>query len=846
MSEKTILSQMKKTVQIFLVILQVAIISCCFHLKAQTIQGNPEDVFLSPPGYAKPGVLWMWMGYNLTKEGITKDLESLKAAGFGHTSMFSIADVVIPWATMIEKTPTPEMIAWTEPWWQLVRHAALESKRLGMDFGIHNCPGYESSGGKWITPEYSMQMLYSSETLLYGGKPVTVTLPKPNINPEAVHPDFNFPMYNPATKKNEAPIVNERLTYYNDIAVIAAPADGIADMAAIIDLTGKMSADGRIELNLPAGKWRVYRFGHTTKGISVQPAQWEAAGFEVDKINREAMEFHMDHVTGEIKKHVGDLIGNGFSFVHFDSYEAGSPTWTPKMREEFMKYRKYDLFPFLLTFAGRTVGSQELTNKFRNDFSATIQDLYNDVYFTVISDKLNAANLAFHCEPYGGPWRFEDVMPKIDKVMTEFWTNDGKYWPYQVDATINAVRKSGQNLIEAEAFTGQPMVSSWTEYPDWFKSIGDDAFCAGINRLVLHRFVHQPWDERYKPGQAFGQHGSHFDRTQTWWEPGKALFKYWHRCQALLLWGKYATQKGDFKVISEEKDLQIKAIRRNDGKQDIFFVANTERAPRKAVCSFEITGKQPELWNPVTTERRLLTEFEIKDGRILIPMEFEASQSFFVVFRKELKTSQTGRQGTNFPKPVSLSEIAGPWKVRLDPVWGGPKEPVTMNTLEDWTRNTNPGIKYYSGTAVYTNTFELNSGDANKNLKLDIGTAHYIARVKINNKDLGVIWCAPWQTAIPKGLLKAKGNTIEIEVTNVWSNRLIGDDLEPDDCVWLHPDPAQIPEHAKDKYLREFPDWFLKGEPRPSKGRYCFTTWNYSTKVLMPSGLLGPVRIMRY
>jgi hypothetical protein len=239
----------------------------------QTILGNPADVFLNQPEYAKPGVLWMWMGYNLSKEGMTRDLEALKAAGFNRTTMFSLADVVMPWSGMIDKSPTPQMIAWTEPWWQLVRHAALESKRLGLDFGIHNCPGYESSGGKWITAEHSMQMICHSEVLLYGGKPVTTILPKPQVNLEATHPDFHFPMYNPETRKVESPIVAERGTYYRDVAVLAAPADGTVSPASIVDLTGKMGADGRIALDLPVGKWRVYRFGHTTKGISVQPAQ---------------------------------------------------------------------------------------------------------------------------------------------------------------------------------------------------------------------------------------------------------------------------------------------------------------------------------------------------------------------------------------------------------------------------------------------------------------------------------------------------------------------------------------------------------------------------------------------
>ena len=129
---------------------------------------DAKTIFLHPPESAKPGVLWMWMGCNISKEGITKDLEALKAEGFNRTTMFSLADIVTPWSGVIEKSPTPEIIAWTEPWWKMVRFAAEESKRLGMDFGMFNCPGYETSGGLWITPELSMQEICWSDTKITG------------------------------------------------------------------------------------------------------------------------------------------------------------------------------------------------------------------------------------------------------------------------------------------------------------------------------------------------------------------------------------------------------------------------------------------------------------------------------------------------------------------------------------------------------------------------------------------------------------------------------------------------------------------------------------------------------
>ena len=174
--------------------------------------------------------------------------------------------------------------------------------------------------------------------------------------------------------------------------------------------------------------------------------------------------------------------------------------------------------------------------------------------------------------------------------------------------------------------------------------------------------------------------------------------------------------------------------------------------------------------------------------------------------------------------------------MQFDARWGGPTTPVAFDTLSDWTKNTIPGIKYFSGTAVYHITFNATEAYKLRNvLYLNLGLVKHIARVTLNNKDLGVIWTAPWSVRIPAGLLKSTGNNLVIEVTNVWANRLIGDEQEPDDCEWL---PNQY-FYNSGKYLKEFPDWFLKNQPRPSKGRYCFTVWKYFDKGL-PTGIFGP------
>ena len=800
---------------------------------------DPEQIFLHPPESAKPGILWMWMGSNVSAPGITKDLETLKDEGFNSTTIISLADVTNPWGVPIEKDPTPDIIAWTEPWWKMVQHAAKESQRLNMTMGLFGGAGYSTSGGTWITPELSMQQLcWSQVTVTGNGSNQQIKLNKPVVD---LHANARFPTYNPVTGITEIPEIKERGTYYSDIVVIAIPAKDTVYKSAEIILTGAMQPDGSLQWQVPGGEWTIYRFGHTVLGEKGQPAQWQASGFECDKMSEKAVSFHLDHVINEMKNHLGSLVGTTVDHIYFDSYEENDATWTSKMREEFLARRGYDLLSYLPVFAGRTIEGIQQTLRFKLDFTETVHDLYRDVYFTTIAKKMKAAHLNFRCEPYGGPWKVDEVVPLVSNMMGEFWTNDGTFTPYELDGLIKPFRSSGQSIFAAEAFTGQPAYSKWTETPAWLKPIADEAFCAGINKLIIHRFAHQPWDDKYKPGEAMGQWGTHFDRTQTWWKPAKAFVFYLQRCEAMLQWGQYVPKTlDDFGLQLDSMNLEIKEIHRRSNNADIYFVANTTHYAGDATCTFNVTGKQPELWDPVTGTMHSINDFIKQDDKTVIQLSFADAQSFFIVFRKKI-TSYPASVKPNVAKNKTLLLLDSNWSVTFDSVWGGPAQAVSFPTLTDWTLNADEGIKYYSGMAVYSKTFSLPDTvlRSHKNISLDLGKVNCIAHVFINDKDAGVVWTAPWKINIPSAWLQP-ANTLRIEVTNVWANRLIGDEQQADDMEWL----PNAYFYNSGKSLKAFPDWFLKNEPRPTK-RYCFTTWNYFDKesLLISSGLVGPVKI---
>ena len=372
------------------------------------------------------------------------------------------------------------------------------------------------------------------------------------------------------------------------------------------------------------------------------------------------------------------------------------------------------------------------------------------------------------------------------------------------------------------------------------KTIGDAAFCAGVNRFMLHRFTHEPFGEKYRPGVVMGQWGTHFDRTQTWWDQGKAWVKYLQRCQALLQRGAIAAN--DFAAVRVDSGLELRSIHRRDGENEIYFVANLARTNGTAKCVFMVAGKQPEWWNPVTGATRDLPDFEICNGNTVVPLEFAAAESCFIIFRRQVSLAAKVLPVKNFPELQIVREITNAWRVTFDSQWGGPKDPVTFARLEDWTERPEHGIKYYSGTARYTTTFDFqrpSAGNRQSPIYLSLGTVKDLARVRVNGRDLGVVWCAPWRVDI-SGVVKTGQNILEIEVVNCWANRLIGDEQEPADCEWL---PGYM---GYGRFLKRFPDWFVNGTPRPSRNRFTFTTWNYFNKnsPLSPAGLLGPVQLL--
>ncbi|MCX6875547.1 MAG: glycosyl hydrolase [Verrucomicrobia bacterium] len=284
-----------------------------------------------------------------------------------------------------------------------------------------------------------------------------------------------------------------------------------------------------------------------------------------------------------------------------------------------------------------------------------------------------------------------------------------------------------------------------------------------------------------------------------------------------IVWGKpvravltASSVAPDFEYVGQDNDAFLDFIHRRDGDAEIYFVANRLNREEAARCTFRVAGKQPELWDPVSGSMREATAFSPADGRTTVPLDFAPHGSIFVIFRKPLASGRLVTDGSNSMTLTPVVEIAGPWQVQFDPQWfypaAGLTNPVTFTTLTDWSQRPEAPIKHFSGTATYSCRFEIT--DFKTPMILSLGTVKETARIRLNGQDLGVVWCAPWRLAITTAA-KPGENRLEIEVANLWPNRLIGD--------------AALPE-AERRTRTNVPV--------------------NSTQPLMTSGLLGPVRIM--
>ena len=275
---------------------------------------------------------------------------------------------------------------------------------------------------------------------------------------------------------------------------------------------------------------------------------------------------------------------------------------------------------------------------------------------------------------------------------------------------------------------------------------------------------------------------------------------YWGKSVAEVL--AAAKTLADFAYNRPSLDTKLVWIHRNSPDADLYFVANQRPHPDNVLASFRVEGKQAELWHPDTGEIEQ-AEYNIENGRTNVPLHLDPDGSVFVVFR-HVATAPL----RTLPHPVStvLVTLQGPWNLGFPPNWGAPSQ-ITLEILSSWTNSSDVGVKYFSGTATYTTQFDFAGPATGTTLwTLDLGNVQVMAEVKLNGKELGVLWKPPYAVDVGPAL-RAGSNELEIKVTNLWPNRLIGDEQYPDDCT--------LDGTWKAGSIPAWPSWLVNHQPRP-------------------------------
>ena len=327
------------------------------------------------------------------------------------------------------------------------------------------------------------------------------------------------------------------LYQYESVSTPPVPASSSIARDGLVDLTANMAKDGTLDWDVPAGKWTILRLGYSLTGAKNRPAPPTGSGYEVDKLDRKAVESYFHGYTDPITKALGPLVGKSLRYVTMDSWEAGMQNWTGDMLAEFQRRRGYDATPYLPALTGHVVESAEVSDRFLWDFRRTLADMFAENHFGVMAELLRKRGIGIYAEAAGVSMEvIEDTLlnkSKVEIPMGEFWVH-ALHPPLQyyvdVRGAASAAHVYGKKLVATESFTG-----GGYESPYKLKQVGDYWFAQGVNRFVFHTSAHQPLDT--KPGNTMV--GTHINRNITWAEEAGPYMAYLARNSYLLQQGMF-------------------------------------------------------------------------------------------------------------------------------------------------------------------------------------------------------------------------------------------------------------------------------------------------------------------
>ena len=324
----------------------------------------------------------------------------------------------------------------------------------------------------------------------------------------------------------------------------ALPAELVVARGTVNNISAQMTPDGRLQWNVPPGRWRILRLGYTSNGHYVAPATPEGRGLECDKLSAKIVRDHLDQYVGKLLERAGPLAGKTFAAMEIDSWECGIQNWTADFEKRFQEKLGYDLLAFAPALTeGWIVDNADASERALWDWRRFLSDQFAENYYAVVARFAHEKGITYVSEPTGRQtYHYDAANARYPDVpMGEFWIDKGVGQGVRVDCKLSAsiAHTTGKRIVAGESYTAGGPAAAWQNHPFSLKAEGDRAFCAGVNEFVFHTFAHQPYQVT-GPGFTFASWGLNFNRGNTWWEVVHPWMEYLARCNHLLREGQPA------------------------------------------------------------------------------------------------------------------------------------------------------------------------------------------------------------------------------------------------------------------------------------------------------------------
>jgi len=555
---------------------------------------------------------WWWLNGNTDEETITRDLEAMKANGYGGVLLVDGGG-----ADQGGNAPVPVGPTFGSAEWRvLYRHALKEAHRLGLVISFNVESGW-NLGGPTVQPKDAAKLVTWSRLSVKGPVRVHEALSEPpqkrgyyrDIAVLALPLRHGTPLPGaPGGSRQAIPLLPFKTASreYGMSAPDPAPllrtnqgpaGDEDALASEVRDLSAQMDANGVLGWEAPAGDWEILRIGYSVSGALVSTSSGKWQGLAIDYMDRSAFDTYWREVLDPLMADAQPYLGNTLKYLVTDSWELGGINWTPRFREEFRARRGYDLLPYLPVMTGRIIDNREASGYFLNDLRRTVADLIAQNHYRAFDEHARALGLAIHPEsggPHGAPIDALQLLGIDAMPQTEFWAIN-PHRPKDVDRFFvkeasSAAHIYGRKIVAAEGMTS--MGPQWDEriWND-LKPTFDQALCEGLNLLVWHGFISSP--AKYGlPGQEYFA-GTHFNPHVTWWKDSGGWVSYINRSDFLM-----------------QQGLPVADVLYYYGDEAPNFVRVKSEDPARVLPAYDYD---------VINEEALVARLGVKDGQLVLP-----------------------------------------------------------------------------------------------------------------------------------------------------------------------------------------------------------------------------------